>query len=55
MKYRFAVEAIFSKEIEVEAESKDEAYKKADAMIMDVTYTPEDESCFDRELYLLDE
>ena len=53
MKYRFAVEAIFSKEIEVEAASEEEAYEKAYSMIMDVTYTPEDESCLDRELYLL--
>ena len=55
MKYRFAVEAIFTKEIEVEADSQDEAYEKADAMIMDVTYTPDDESSFDRELFLLDD
>ena len=55
MKYRFAVEAIFSKTIEVEAESRDEAFEKADSMIADVTYKPEDESGFDRELFLLDE
>ena len=53
MKDRFAVEAIFTKEIEVEAESEQEAYEKADAMIADVTYAPEDESGFDRELFLL--
>ncbi len=54
-KYRFAVEAIFTKEIEVEAESKQEAFEKADAMIADVTYTPEDESNCDRDLFLLNE
>lgn len=53
MKYHFAVEAVFTKEIVVEAASEDEAFEKADAMIADVTYTAQDESCFDRELYLL--
>ena len=55
MKYRFAVEAIFTKEIEVEADSRDEAFEKADAVIGDVTYAPEDESNFDRVLFLLDD
>lgn len=55
MKYRFIVEAIFLKEIEVEADSRDEAFEKADSMIGDVTYAPEDESNFDRELFLLDD
>lgn len=54
MKYRFAVDAIFTKEIEIEAESENEAFEKAEAVIADVTYTPEDESGFDRELFLLD-
>ena len=53
MKYRFAVEAIFTKEIEVEAETEQEAYEKADSVIADVTYDPEDESGFDRELWLI--
>ena len=53
MKYRFAVEAIFTKEIEVEAESEQEAYEKAGAMMPDVTYAPDDESGFDRELWLI--
>lgn len=54
MKYRFAVEAIFTKEIEIEAASEEEAWKKADDVIADVTYTPADESGFDRELFMLD-
>ena len=53
-KYRFSVEAYFVKEIEVEAESEDEAYEKAESMACEVTYGPEDESVCDREILLLD-
>ena len=54
MKYRFAVEAIFTKGIEIKADSEEEAWEKADDVIADVTYTAADESAFDRELFLLD-
>ena len=43
------------KEIEIEAESEDEAYNKAHEMAYDVTYSPKDESGFDREIMLLDD
>ena len=54
MKYRFAVETVFIKEIEIDAANEDEAYEKAREAAYEVTYVPGDEACYDREISLLE-
>lgn len=55
MKYRFAVETVFIKEIEIEAENEDSAYDKAYEAAYDVEYTPADEGGYSREITLIEE
>ena len=55
MKYRFAVETVFIKEIEIEADNVDEAYEEAHEMAYEVEYSPADEAGYDRTITLIEE
>ena len=55
MKYRFSVTAYACKEVEIEADSEDEAIDKIEDEMWDVEFTTDDIVPADREWLLLDD